>query len=81
MFIKATPYPVHEIYYQDAKNELGFDHYEGRLWQGLHRHLALVMWAFSWLAMRRRPRIERMTAPHPPACTSKRAGVFPLQAC
>ncbi len=52
-------YRRHEIerYYQDAKNELGLDHYEGRLWQGLHRHLVLVMWAYSWLAIRHRPTV------------------------
>lgn len=46
----------HEIerYYQDAKDELGLNHYEGRLWHGLHRHLVLVMWAYSWLALRRK---------------------------
>jgi SRSO17 transposase len=73
----------HEIerFYQDAKNELGFDHYEGRLWQGLHRHLILVMWAFSWLALRRNAQVERMTNPCAPAYVPKRAGFFPLQAC
>jgi len=50
----------HEIerYCEDAKNEQGLDHYEGRLWHGLHRHLVLVMWAFSWLALKRRSRLE-----------------------
>ena len=50
----------HEIerYYEDAKDELGLDHYEGRLWHGLHRHLVLVMWAYSWLATRRKPTIH-----------------------
>jgi len=50
----------HEIerYYQDAKDELGLDHYEGSLWHRLHRHLVLVMWAYSWLTLKRRPRLE-----------------------
>jgi SRSO17 transposase len=42
-----------EQFYEDAKGECGLDHYQGRRWDGLHRHLALVMLAYSFLACQR----------------------------
>ena len=44
---------VIERFYQDAKGEFGLDHYEGRLWTGFHRHVALVMLAHCYLTLRK----------------------------
>ncbi len=51
---------VIEQFYEDAKQECGFDHYQGRSFNGLHRHLALVMLAYSFLMF------YRLTLPLPP---------------
>ena len=37
--------------YQDMKQELGFDKYEGRSWGGLHRHLAMVALMHAFVAL------------------------------
>lgn len=57
---------VIERFYQDAKGELGLDDYEGRLWIGLHRHLALVMLAHCFLTLQQSYGQE-MPQPAPPA--------------
>jgi SRSO17 transposase len=51
---------VIEQFYEDAKQECGFDNFQGRSWGGLHRHLALVMLAYSFLML------YRLTLPLPP---------------
>ncbi len=50
---------VIEQFYEDGKQECGLDHYQGRSWAGLHRHLALVMLAYSFLML------YRLTLPLP----------------
>jgi hypothetical protein len=48
-----------EPFPEEANGEVGWDHYQGRLWPGFHRHAVTVRLADSllvWLALRRRRR-------------------------
>jgi SRSO17 transposase len=44
---------VCEQAHQQLKEELGLDHFEGRSWQGLHRHALMTMIAYAFLQHRR----------------------------
>jgi SRSO17 transposase len=39
--------------YQELKDEIGLDHYEGRSWRGFHHHAALCIAAYGFLAAER----------------------------
>ena len=39
--------------YQELKDELGLDHFEGRGWRGFHHHAALCIAAYAFLATER----------------------------
>jgi SRSO17 transposase len=39
--------------YQDLKEEVGLDHFEGRSWRGFHHHTTLCAVAHAFLALRR----------------------------
>jgi SRSO17 transposase len=39
--------------YQELKDELGLDHFEGRGWRGFHHHGALCIAAYAFLAAER----------------------------
>jgi len=47
--------------YQEMKDELGLDHYEGRGWWGFHHHGALCLAAYAFLAAER----ARLSPPEP----------------
>ena len=55
--------------HQQLKEELGLDHFEGRSWQGLHRHALMTMIAYAFLQFRRlatskrKKKNQRSTAP------------------
>ena len=60
---------VCEQAHQQLKEELGLDHFEGRSWQGLHRHALMTMIAYAFLqyrrlaTARRKKNNQRPTAP------------------
>lgn len=47
--------------YEEMKDELGLDHYEGRGWRGFHHHGVLCMAAYCFLAAER----ARLSPPEP----------------
>src|SRR6185503_4034365 len=66
---------VIEQFYEDAKGECGLDDYQGRRWDGLHRHVALSMLAYSFLACQRlAPRVPPAAGFPPLYTTTEPAG-------
>jgi hypothetical protein len=49
--------------YQQMKEELGLDHFEGRSWRGFHHHAALVLLAYGFLLLERHRRQEHPVEP------------------
>jgi hypothetical protein len=47
-----------EQFYEDGKGECGLGDFQGRRWEGLHRHLALSMMAYSFLMLHSRVTIS-----------------------
>lgn len=50
---------VCEQVHQQLKEELGLDHFEGRSWEGLHRHALMTMIAFAFLQHQRLHQAKR----------------------
>ena len=49
--------------FEEAKGEVGLDHYEVRSWTGWYRHMTLAMWAYALLTVLRAAHLQ--TAPLP----------------
>lgn len=65
--------------YQDLKEELGLDHFEGRTWRGFHHHATLCLLAHGFLTLRRArfsPSGRPMDAPAGPPTTSTGAAAL-----
>jgi SRSO17 transposase len=62
-----------EPFHEEAKGELGWDHYQGRLWPGFHRQAVTGLLAYSllvWLELRQRRRQPRRGRPRAPVSPS-----------
>ncbi len=55
-----------ERYHEEAKELLGWDQYQGRLWEGFHRHAVSVMLAYSFLVWQEWEGREERTRPGRP---------------
>src|SRR3989440_12156014 len=65
-----------EQFHEEAKEELGWDQYQGRLWPGFHRHAVTVMLAMSfliWLGLRQRQSHAHRGRPRAPLSPSARS--------
>ena len=56
--------------YQQMKEELGLNHFEGRSWRGFHHHACLVMLAYGFLALEQ---LREKEAPASPGSKRERA--------
>jgi len=63
--------------HQQLKEELGLDHFEGRSWQGLHRHALMTMIAYAFLQHRRLAQAGRKKKNQRPTTSAKLAGRTP----
>ena len=72
-YVRAR-WPI-EQFYEDAKQECGLGDYQGRRWDGFHRHIALVMLAYSFLVQQRMTEPERVAGSFFPWSTTPHAAV------
>jgi SRSO17 transposase len=64
VYLARGRWPI-EQQYRELKDELGFDHFEGRKYQGWNHHAVLTAMAFTFLQLERRraPEAPRPTLP------------------
>jgi len=58
--------------YQQMKEELGLNHFEGRSWRGFHHHACLVMLAYGFLVL------EQLRRKEAPASPGSKSGPGPV---
>jgi SRSO17 transposase len=65
--------------FEEAKGEVGLDHYEVRSWTGWYRHITLAMWAYALLTVLRAVQLPTEEAQKKRTIRPKARIVFPLK--
>ena len=64
--------------YQQLKEELGLDHFEGRSWRGLHHHLTLCFLAYGFLQLLRQKKKRALDPARPPSLAQPALQLYPV---
>ena len=64
--------------YQQLKEELGLDHFEGRSWRGLHHHLTLCFLAYGFLQLLRQKKKRALDAARPASLAQPSLQLHPM---
>lgn len=68
---------VIETCFEQAKGEVGLDHYQVRTWAGWYRHVTLALFAYAYLVATRLVAVRANTSAHTPADALHEAGANP----
>jgi SRSO17 transposase len=72
-YVRAR-WPIEQVY-EDAKQACGLGDYQGRRWDGFHRHVAVVMLAYSFLVQQRMTEPERAAGSFSPCSATSVAPI------
>jgi SRSO17 transposase len=64
--------------YQQLKEELGLDHFEGRSWRGLHHHLTLCFLAYGFLPLLRQRKKRALVSTRDPSVAQPALSLHPV---
>jgi SRSO17 transposase len=68
--VASTRYTIEQCF-EEAKDDIGLDHYEVRTWSSWYRYITLGMMALAWLVFARAKLPDEDTFPYAPAINTK----------
>jgi SRSO17 transposase len=68
--VASTRYTIEQCF-EEAKDDVGLDHYEVRTWPSWHRYITLGLMALAWLAFVRSKLPDEGTLPYAPAINAE----------